>query len=75
MGVFDQDQVFGPRGGVLRTEEAEAGLQFLIHPFGLAVGLGVETRREAHRDAQQLAELSPETGRELRSNAMSRGSP
>ena len=39
MGEFGVRDLFGPRGRVCATEDAEVGLYFLVNTFGFSVGL------------------------------------
>jgi len=41
VGEFGVGDLFGPRGRVCATEDAEISFYFLIDMFGLSIGLGV----------------------------------
>lgn len=42
------------------TEAGEVGLQLLIHPLHLVIGLGMIARGKADHSLHELAELPPE---------------
>lgn len=41
------------------------GLQLLVQPLCLAIGLGMEARREADHDPQEVTKVCPELSGEL----------
>lgn len=57
--ILDPDEVFAPGGWILDHQTPQAGLQNLVQPLRLTIGLGVIARGKAGRDPHETAELLP----------------
>ena len=43
VGIFNPEELLGPRGWVAGGEAAQGSLHLLVHPFSLTIGLRVKS--------------------------------